>query len=121
MGESLVSLRPSSGTSGRSERNQRGGVEFELCLGSLKELVVLGVGPRPATFDEIHSEAVEQGGDAQFVANGRRQPFALRAITQGGVVDLHSSRHMTPRKWETPAGGGGLGEGSGAFAPTPKK
>src|SRR2546421_79811 len=58
-----------------------------------EELGVLGVGRREAGLDEVHAEGVERVGDAQLLGRGQRQPLALQAVAQGGVVELDVHLH----------------------------
>ncbi len=56
--------------------------------GARKELGVLGVGAGPTAFDEGHPQRVEPPRDAQLVGAGEGDALALRAVAEGGVVDL---------------------------------
>jgi hypothetical protein len=68
-------------------------MEVKLARGrSAKELLVLGVGPRPATFDELHAEMLELLGHPQLVVYGERESLLLAAVAKGGVVDVHRLR-----------------------------
>ena len=62
--------------------------EVELGLGPMKELVVFRVGARPATLDERHTQVIEEAGHSQLVRGCQRNALLLRAVAQGGVVDL---------------------------------
>ena len=96
-GELRVVLGSDRSPPGRPERHQRGRFEVELVVGPRKELVVLGVGPRPPPLDECHAELVEQACDPQLVAGGERDAFLLGAVAEGRVVDLDRFRHDVPR------------------------
>ena len=64
-----------------------------------EEALVLGVGTGPSAFDVGDAELVEPGGDAQLVLGGQVQLLGLRAVAQGGVVDLdgvHGSPGIIP-------------------------
>ena len=52
----------------------------------LKKLDVLGVRPRPATFDVIDSELVESLGNSHLVQAGEEKTFTLRAIAESRIV-----------------------------------
>ena len=56
--------------------------------GPAEELLVLGVGARPAALDVLDTEVVELLGDPQLVVDGERQALLLAAVPQGGVVDV---------------------------------
>ena len=58
-----------------------------------EELDVLGIRAGPAAFDVVHAERVEPVRDAQLVGHGERDAVALRAVPQGGVVDLDVGCH----------------------------
>ena len=73
----------------RPERHHRRGLEIELGLRPLEELVVLRVGTGIATLDVVHAEVVELLGDAQLVVDGERQALELAAVPQGRVEDLY--------------------------------
>ena len=87
-----VALAAPVGPPRRAEHGQPGGLKAQLVGGSGEELVVLGVGARPAALDVVHAEAVEFPGDAQLVLDGQRDAFELAAVAQRGVVDLHRRR-----------------------------
>jgi len=53
--------------------------------------LVLGVGARPAAFDVGDSEPVEGFGEGELVRQAEVDALALRAVTQGGVVDLQGA------------------------------
>ena len=57
---------------GGPEGHQGGPLEGQLGTGPGEELLVLGVGSRPAPFDVVNAEAVELLGDAQLVVDGQR-------------------------------------------------
>jgi hypothetical protein len=71
---------------GRTERRDRRGGPRDVA-GAAEELDVLGVGARPAALDERDAERVELLRDAELVAALERDPLALRAVAQRGVVD----------------------------------
>ena len=56
-----------------------------------EELDVLGVGPRPATLDEVDPEDVELLGDAQLVLDGGGDALDLQAVAERRVEDLDRS------------------------------
>src|SRR5690606_19341514 len=54
----------------------------------LEEARVLRVRPRPAAFDVVDAEGVQPLRDGDLVGAGQVHVLPLRAVTQGGVVDL---------------------------------
>src|SRR5450432_792181 len=62
--------------------------EVELGLRPAEELGVLGDRPRPAALDEPDAETIQVPGDHQLVGNREVQALLLRAVAQGGVVDV---------------------------------
>ena len=83
VGVDLAELAP-----GRAEGHQPAGVEVELGGGAPEELVVLGVGARPTTFDVVHAQPIELLGDAELVVDGERDALELAAVAQRRVEDL---------------------------------
>ena len=60
-----------------------------------EELGVLGVRARPTAFDKGYTQFVEFACNADLVGAGKRDAFALGAVTQSGVVDLdHGFSHF---------------------------
>ena len=80
------------GPSGRTESGQRRRAQHQFGLGAGEELGVLRIGAGPAAFDEADPEIVEVARDRQLVGNGKREPLLLRAVAQGGVVDVEGLR-----------------------------
>src|SRR5581483_3360225 len=72
----------------RPEGDQRRRLQVELGDGTLEELVVLRVRPRPAALDVVHAEVVELLRDTELVVDGERDALELRAVAQRRVVDL---------------------------------
>ena len=60
----------------------------------LEELNVLGITPRPTALHVVHTKGVEFLGHAQFVCDRKTNPFALRAVPQGRVIDFHQILHQ---------------------------
>ena len=58
-------------------------------LDELEILGVLLVRSGEAPFDEIEAEVVEHLRDEELVLHGEVDPFALGAVAEGGVVELH--------------------------------
>ena len=83
-----VGVRAPAGPAGGAEGRQRGVLEPQLSLRAAEKLRVLGVGPRPPTFDEPHAQVVEVGRNCQLVRHREVQALLLRAVAQGGVVDV---------------------------------
>jgi hypothetical protein len=54
----------------------------------LEKFGIFRVGAGPPAFYEGHSQFIQFPGDSDFVTAGKGNPFALGAISQGGVVDL---------------------------------
>ena len=67
-----------------AERGQLGVPQIELSR-ARKEVLVLGIAPRPAAFDVIDAQLVQFLGNDQFVLNGKRDGLALRPVAEGGV------------------------------------
>ena len=62
---------------------------------ALKKLEVLGIGRiRPTAFDVVNAHRVETLRDHGFVFSRKRNALGLRAISKGGVVNLHQFRHV---------------------------
>ena len=74
------------------ERGQRGVLQ-RLLRGEPEELRVAGVRPRPPALDERHAELVDLVEDPQAVLDRVRQAGLLRAVAEGGVVQLHLAAH----------------------------
>ena len=55
-----------------------------------EELGVFRIRARPAALDVVHPEFIEPLGHTEFVLHAERNTGALRAVTQGRVVDRHS-------------------------------
>ena len=95
VGVDLAELAPR-----RAEGHQRARVEAQLVAGPPEELVVLGVGARPAALDVVDAQPVELLGDAQLVVDGEGDALQLAAVAEGGVEDLDGldpvSRHVRP-------------------------
>src|SRR5439155_5414904 len=74
------------------ERDKAARLHRQLTGGSAEDLVVLGVGTGPSGFDEGDAEPVELLGEPELVVDGERDPFQLRAVAQGRVIDLYFAR-----------------------------
>jgi hypothetical protein len=83
------------GPAGGAEGGQLRVGESEVA-GPSEELGVLGVGAGPAALDVIDAELVELAGDPELVLEGEGDALALRAVTQGGVVDGYSRLCVSP-------------------------
>jgi hypothetical protein len=57
-----------------------------------KELVVPRIRRRPPRFDVVDAEVVEAARELELVGDCERDAYALAAVAQGGVVDLHVGR-----------------------------
>ena len=79
-----LALRPP----GRTERDERRRGELQLRAGTMEELDVLRVRPRPAALDVGDAEHVELLGDPQLVLHRRRDALHLEAVAKRGVEDL---------------------------------
>ncbi|MEY2725114.1 MAG: hypothetical protein RLZZ458_981 [Planctomycetota bacterium] len=55
---------------------------------TLEVFFVFGIGEWVATFDVVESEFIESAGDGQLVLQREVDAFALRAVAEGGVVEL---------------------------------
>ena len=78
---------PARGAEGRQLRV----LEVELDGRASEELGVLRVRARPAALDVAHAEAVELPRDRQLVGDREVEPLLLRAVAQGGVVDVEGA------------------------------
>ncbi len=67
-----------------AERRQLGMFKLQLAR-FLKELIVFGIGARPAAFDILDPQPVEHNGNAQLVMRREGNPLRLRAVTQRGI------------------------------------
>ena len=55
---------------------------FEFHISSaLEKLSILGVGTRPATFNESHANSIQTLGNAKLVDARKGEPFRLGAVT----------------------------------------
>ena len=79
---------PGAGLAGRAEGDQLRVPQRQLGAGAGEELGVLGQRARPAALDEADAELVEQPGHRELVADREGHALALRAVAQGGVVDV---------------------------------
>ena len=79
---------PYAGPPGGAEGGEPRVAEVELGARAGEELGVLGVGPGPTPLDEPDAQLVELARDRQLVGHGEVQPLLLRAVAQGGVVDV---------------------------------
>ena len=82
--------RLSAGPAGRAERGELRVLEVQLGSGAAEELGVLRDRARPAAFDEPDAQAVELARDDELVGDGEVEPLLLRAVAQGGVVDVEA-------------------------------
>jgi hypothetical protein len=66
-------------------------------LGRVGEEAVVGrVGARPAAFDIVDAELVEHQGDRHLVGRREVDALGLRAVAQGGIVEMEPLGH---RAW----------------------
>jgi len=87
-GDLRVIGRLDAGLAGGAERGELGVLKVEFRGGTAEELGVLGDRARPAALDEPDAQPVEVPGDHQLVGNREVQALLLRAVAQGGVVDV---------------------------------
>ena len=87
--QNLVVFGTDAGPPGRAEGHQGGGGQAELGRGPGEELLVLGIGPRPAALDEGHAQMVELLGHPELVVHRERQTLLLGSVAEGGVEDVH--------------------------------
>ena len=85
-----------------AEGGQLGVLEVQLGLRAGEEFLVFRVGAGPAAFDVVDTQLVEFLRDEEFVVDGERDGFALRAVAESGVEseDFHkmiSAARATPR------------------------
>ena len=91
---------------GGAEGGELGVLELQLA-GLGEELDVAGVGAGPAALDVGHPETLELLGDPHLVGDREMNAQSLRAVAEGGVVDLDFACH----------GGGGESVGGGVPGP----
>jgi hypothetical protein len=84
--------RRDPGPSRRTEGGQRRVAQLQLLTGPPEELGVLGVGARPTALDVADTEPVQLPGDVQLVRDREVETLLLRAVAQGGVVDVERVR-----------------------------
>ena len=87
-GDQRVVGRLHAGATGGAEGRELRVLQVELLARTAEELGVLGVRARPATLDEAHAQAVDLPRNRQLVRDGEVQSLLLRAVAQGGVVDV---------------------------------
>ena len=87
-GDQRVVSSSYAGSSGRAEGCELRVAQVELLVRAAEELGVLGVGARPAALDVTDAETVELARDRQLVGDREVEPLLLRAVAQGGVVDM---------------------------------
>ena len=129
-GDQGVVGRLDAGPAGRAERGELRVPEVQLRGGAAEELGVLRDRARPAALDEPDAQLVELAGDDELVGHGEVQPLLLRAVSQGGVVDVEAvvehfgfssvclvrlvrPKQKTPREYAR----GLRADGPGAFRP----
>jgi hypothetical protein len=56
----------------------------------LEEGHVLGVRCREAALDVVHAEGIQPLGHADLARDGKRDPFPLRPVAQGRVIDRNA-------------------------------
>ena len=82
--------RLDAGPAGRAERGELRVLEVQFGDGAAEELGVLRDRARPAALDEPDAQLVELAGDDELVGHGEVEPLLLRAVSQGGVVDVEA-------------------------------
>ena len=65
----------------------------------LKVLRILRIAQRVATLHIVHANLVQPGRNLQLVLEGEAHAFSLRAVTEGGVVDLDAA-HVFWAGWK---------------------
>jgi hypothetical protein len=68
-----------------AECSDLGAAQLDL-FDALEELGVLGVRAGPAALDIVDAEGIQLTCDLDLILSRKRQPFALGAIAQGGIV-----------------------------------
>ncbi len=94
-----------------AERGDQRGPPLDV-PGPLEELGVLGVGARPASFDEGHTQLVQTPGHTDLVVTGQRDAFSLGPVAESGVVDLN--HYQSPEAQHSIRSRGPAGEISAA-------
>ena len=89
-GDLRVIGRLGAGPAGRAERGELRVLEVQFGRGAAEELGVLRDRARPAALDEPDAQLVELAGDDELVGHGQVEPLLLRAVAQGGVVDVEA-------------------------------
>ena len=85
-----IVLRLHPAPAGHAERGDLRVLQLQLAHVA-EERLVLRVGQREAAFDVIDAELVELLRDQQLVLQREVEPFALRAVAEGGVVDFDAA------------------------------
>ena len=86
---------------GHAERAQLGAPQRR----RIGEKAVVGrIGARPASLDVVDPELIEQLGDRHLVGGGEVDAVRLRAIAQGGVVQMDALGHRRAVRWSLACG-----------------
>ena len=78
------------GAAGGAEGRHARVLQVEFATRARKELNILGVAAGPAAFNVVHAKLIQAARHLEFVIHGEIHAFALRAVTQGGVVQQRS-------------------------------
>src|SRR5262249_31580489 len=99
---SQIARRFGSTAAGHSKRADLGVRQFQLAS-ARKIFGILRVARGIAPFDEIDADLIEALGNLQLVLQRQAHAFPLRAVAEGGVVDLDASHVRCPlsvvRRW----------------------
>jgi hypothetical protein len=55
-----------------------------------EELAVTGIGTRPSAFNIINTQLIQFPRNEDFVIDGERDGFALRAVAESGIEGLNA-------------------------------
>jgi hypothetical protein len=78
-----------------------------LALQRAEELVVLGIRPREAALDDVHSEIRDADGDAHLLVHRHAEALALHPVAKRGVVEKegeHCGHKTSIRRHSGPKG-----------------
>ena len=82
-----VVFRAAFDAAGGAERSDERVLPWQVA-GALEEFNILWIRSRPAAFDERDAKVIKFLRDTNLVIARKREAFGLRAVAQGGVINL---------------------------------